>query len=39
MEWSGGDVHFHFQTYNPKDEPTSRTVNKALDRVASLGLV
>lgn len=35
----GGDVHFHFTTHNPKDEPQSRTTNKALDRVASLGLV
>lgn len=36
---TGGDVHFHFATYNPKDEPQSRTTNKALDRVTSLGLV
>lgn len=35
----GGDVHFHFNTHNPKAEPQSRTTNKALDRVASLGLV
>jgi hypothetical protein len=34
-----GDVHFHFHTENPVAEPQSRTTNKALDRVASLGLL
>lgn len=34
-----GDTHFHFTTNNPVAEPQSRTTNKALDRVASLGLV
>jgi hypothetical protein len=35
----GGDVHFHFRTENPVAEPQSRTTNKALDRVAAIGLV
>lgn len=34
-----GDVHFHFDTHNPVAEPQSRTTNKALDRVAAIGLV
>lgn len=34
-----GPVTFVFQTYNPVAEPESRTTNKALDRVVSLGLV
>jgi len=34
-----GGVAFHFTVNNPKDEPTSRSTNKALDRAASLGLV
>lgn len=32
-------VQFNFTVHNPKDEATSQTTNKALDRVASLGLV
>lgn len=36
---NGGDVHFHFNTQNPVAEPESRTTNKALERVTSLGLV
>lgn len=32
-------VAFNFTIHNPKDEATSQTTNKALDRVASLGLV
>lgn len=33
------EIHFTFITHNPKGEPQSRTTNKALDRVATLGLV
>lgn len=32
-------LHLEFKTYNPVAEPQSRTTNKALDRVANLGLV
>lgn len=32
-------VQFNFTIHNPKDEAASQTTNKALDRVASLGLV
>lgn len=32
-------LHVEFKTYNPVAEPQSRTTNKALDRVAALGLV
>jgi hypothetical protein len=35
---NGRSVTFQFTTHNPKDEPQSRTTNKALDRAASLGL-
>lgn len=35
---NGRVVNFSFTTHNPKDEPQSRTTNKALDRAASLGL-
>lgn len=35
----GGGVHLEFKTYNPLPEPQSRTTNKALNRVSSLGLV
>ena len=34
----GGGVTFQFNTYNPVAEPQSRTTNKALDRVANVGL-
>lgn len=33
-----GAVHLEFNSYNPVAEPQSRTTNKALDRVAALGL-
>lgn len=36
---NGRVVNFNFNTHNPKDEPQSRTTNKALERAASLGLV
>lgn len=36
---AGSSVSFTFVTHNPKDEPQSRTTNKALAKVASLGLV
>lgn len=35
----GRALHLEFKTYNPVAEPQSRTTNKALDRVANLGLV
>lgn len=35
----GNVVHLEFKTYNPVAEPQSRTTNKALDRVAAIGLV
>lgn len=35
----GQATSFTFVTHNPKDEPVSRTTNKALAKVASLGLV
>lgn len=35
----GPSVHMEFKTYNSVAEPQSRTTNKALDRVAALGLV
>lgn len=35
----GMATSFTFVTHNPKDEPVSRTTNKALAKVASLGLV
>lgn len=39
MGGPGKNVQFVFKTYNPVGEPQSRTTNKALDRVATLGLV
>lgn len=36
---AGASVSFTFVTHNPQAEPQSRTVNKALARVASLSLV
>jgi tape measure domain-containing protein len=39
LEQRSGDVHFDFVTHNPVAEPQSVTTNKALQRVAALGLV
>lgn len=36
---ASGEVHLSFTTYNPVAEPQSQTTNKALQRVAALGLV